>query len=197
MEPRQTFTSYEGGVVAERADFCLACGAPLSDHPSGGRVRRACRACGFIRYRTPAPGVAVLVVDGDRVLICRRTAAVFEGGKWCLPCGYVEYDEDFLTAALREVQEETGLLVEITGILSVVSNFLASDVHTVVAVLLARPVRGEARGGDDIELVRWHTAGEELPEMAFESDRHIIERYFATRIAGAPVDPRLARLPDG
>lgn len=197
MEPQQVFTSYTGGVVDERADFCLACGAPLSDHPSGGRVRRACRACGFVRYRIPAPGVSVLVVDGGRFLLCRRQANEFEGGKWCLPCGYVEYDEDFLTAALREVQEETGLDVEIRSILSVVSNFHAPDVHTVVTVLLARPVAGEARGGDDIELVRWFSAGEPLPELAFEADRHIIRRYFATQLAGAPIEPGRATLPDG
>jgi 8-oxo-dGTP diphosphatase len=130
----------------------------------------------------------VLVVEEDRVLLCRRHRSAFEGGKWCLPCGYVEYEEDYLTAALREVCEETGVIVEITGILSVVSNFLSPAIHTVVTVLLARPLGGELMAGDDIEFVQWLKANEVLPEMAFEADRHIIERYFATRLGGAPVD---------
>jgi ADP-ribose pyrophosphatase YjhB (NUDIX family) len=192
MEPRQVFRAYHGGE-AETADFCLACGARLVDHHSGGRTRRACQACGFIRYRAPAPGVAVLVVDGERFVLCRRKADQLEGGKWCLPCGYVEFDEDFLTAGIRETHEETGLVVEITGIISVASNFLTPHVHTVVTVLLARPAGGTLAPGDDIDFVQWWSNGDALPEMAFESDRHIIERYFATRLPGAPVDPALAR----
>jgi ADP-ribose pyrophosphatase YjhB (NUDIX family) len=193
MEPKQIFHAYHGDA-AEAANFCLACGAALTDLDHGGRTRRACNACGFIRYRGPAPGVAVLVVDEERFLLCRRRPDAFEGGKWCLPCGYVEFDEDFLTAALREVQEETGFVVEITGIISVTSNFLAPHVHTVVTVLLGRTVDGAAQPGDDIDLVRWFSRGEELPELAFESDRHIIARYFSTRLQGVPVDPRFARL---
>jgi 8-oxo-dGTP diphosphatase len=193
MRPKQIFRAYDG-AEAEAADFCLACGAELADLDEGGRTRRACSACGFVRYRGPAPGVAVLVVDEERFLLCRRQPNAFEGGKWCLPCGYLEFDEDFLTAALREVEEETGLVVEIAGIISVASNFLAPHVHTVVTVLLARPVDGTAQAGDDIDLVRWFSSGEELPELAFEADRHIIERYFATRLEGAPVDPEYARL---
>jgi ADP-ribose pyrophosphatase YjhB (NUDIX family) len=192
MEPRQAFRAYDHSDAAEeQADFCLACGAPLSDHHAGGRTRRACGACGYIRYRTPAPGVGVLIVDGDRFVLCRRGSSELEAGKWCLPCGYVEYDEDFLTAALREVEEETGLAVEITSIISVSSNFLTPHIHTVVTVLLARPVGGTLRPGDDIDFVRWVAAGEALPEMAFEADAHIIERYFATRLEGAPVDRTL------
>lgn len=190
MEPQQVFTSYEGGPARERAGFCLACGSPLHDHASGGRVRRACGACGFVRYRAPAPGVSVLVVDGERFLLCRRHERELAGGRWCLPCGYVEFDEDFLAAAAREVEEETGIVVEIRSILSVVSNFITPNVHTVVTVLLAHPVAGEARAGDDIELVRWFSAEDELPEMAFEADPHIIRRYFATRLPGAPVQKR-------
>jgi hypothetical protein len=32
-------------------------------------------------------------------------------------------------------------------------------------------------------------AAEPLPEMIFEADRRIIERYFSTSLTGAPVDP--------
>ena len=45
-----------------------------------------------------------------------------------------------LTAAIREVKEETGLDVEIRSILSVVSNFLSPRLHTLAIVLLARAV---------------------------------------------------------
>ena len=199
MKPKQVFRAYRG-AVSDPAAFCLRCGAELSDREEGGRIRRACASCGFVHYANPAAGVAVLIVDGNRVLLCRRQADVLEGGKWCLPCGYVEYDEDYLTAAHREVREETGLAVEIRGIISVCSNFLRPQVHTVVTVLLATPVGGEPTPGDDIELVRWFPSAGTLPDMAFEADRHIITRFFASRLEGAPVDGQYARLtlsPDG
>jgi ADP-ribose pyrophosphatase YjhB (NUDIX family) len=102
----------------------------------------------------------------------------------------VEYDEDFLMAAVREVEEETGLTVQIESILSVSSNFLAPHVHTVVTVLLGRPAGGALLAGDDADQVDWFSAKEPLPDLAFEADRHIIERYFATGLSGAPVQPR-------
>lgn len=187
MEPKQVFKAYDGDAPPERADYCLICGKRLVDQHHGDQKRRACAACGFVRYRNPAPGVAVLVVDGDRFLLCRRQPSAFEGGKWCLPCGYVEFDEDFLTAAAREVEEETGLVVEITALLSVTSNFLAPNLHTVVAVLLGHNIGGTLQPGDDIDLVRWFSFGDELPALAFESDGHILERYFQTDLRGAPV----------
>jgi ADP-ribose pyrophosphatase YjhB (NUDIX family) len=94
------------------------------------------------------------------------------------------------TAAIREVREETGLRVEIRSLLSVVSNFLADDLHTLVVVLLGRVAGGVPQAGDDLEELRWFPLEGPLPPMAFQADRHIIERYCLTRLSGAPVDPR-------
>ena len=46
--------------------------------------------------------------------------------------------------------------------------------------------------GDDIEtvLVQWFSPSDELPDLAFEGDRHIIERYFERPFEDAPIDPR-------
>ncbi|MEX0786728.1 MAG: NUDIX hydrolase [Dehalococcoidia bacterium] len=188
MKPQQVFVAYDGVGAPEEANYCLVCGSSLVDSQHGGRMRRGCESCGYIRYRNVAGGVSMLVVEDRRVLLCRRRANVFQGGKWCLPCGYIEYDEDFLTAAMRETEEETGLRVEVVSILSVCSNFLSPDVHTLVAVLLARKTGGEERpGNDEIDALRWCSPDEPLPPMAFASDEHIIARYFATRFEGAPV----------
>ena len=160
-----------------------------------GVTRKACSSisCRFVLYRNPAPAVSVLIVDGERFLLCRRRPHSFEGGKWCLPCGYIEFYEDFLSAARREVKEETGLDVEIKALLSVVSNFFTPELHSMVAVLLAEVVSGEARAGDDVDQLCWVSLTEEPPELAFEADRHIIERYASTRLGGAPVDFQYAR----
>jgi ADP-ribose pyrophosphatase YjhB (NUDIX family) len=190
MQPEQVFSSYPVRGVSERLWFgwCPRCGRPLG---SGAGARR-CPGCGFTDYKNPLPGVVVLIEEQGRVLLGRRGPRSFEPGRWCLPGGFIEYAEDFLTAAVREVREETGLQVEILSLLSVVSNFLAEELHTLVVVLLGRVSGGPARAGDDLEELRWFPLEGPLPPMAFQADRHIVGRYRATRLAGAPVDPRYA-----
>jgi len=143
MQARQVFTAYDRGFTAEyNWAYCPACGSGLVQ-PANDEAAKTCAnpGCGFVLYRNPAPIVAVLVVDGDKFLLCRRRPGTLEGGKWCLPCGYVEFHEDYLTASRREVKEETGLDVEITALLSVASNFLRPD-HPHLGSCLA----GEASG---------------------------------------------------
>ena len=197
MQARQVFTAYDRGFTAEHGwAYCPACGSGLVQ-PANDEAAKTCAnpGCGFVLYRNPVPIVAVLVVDGNRFLLCRRKPGTFEGGKWCLPCGYVEFHEDYLTASRREVKEETGLDVEITALLSVASNFLRPDIHTLAVALLAKPVGGVARPGDDVDELDWFSLDDDLPNFAFAADRHMVERYFATRLSGAPIDPAYAGQP--
>jgi ADP-ribose pyrophosphatase YjhB (NUDIX family) len=133
--------------------------------------------------------VVTLIERDGFVLLGKRTEGSFRSGAWCLPGGFMEWSEDYLSAARREVREETGLEVKVRSILSVVSNFLSPHLHTLVIVLLATPSGGAERAGDDVSRLAWYPLGGPLPELAFEADLHIIERYAADRVAGAPVDP--------
>lgn len=198
MQPRQVFRSYPVRGIPEsvRSRHCPVCGTALAADREGGQGHRRCAACGFVDYKNPLPGVVVLIPSGDRVLLGRRGPGSFQPGAWCLPGGFIEYAEDYLTAGIREVAEETGLAVEIRSILSVVSNFLAPALHTLVVVLLAEPVGGELRPGDDLEELGWFPMEGPLPPMAFRADEHIIQRWSRTRLAGVPVDPGYA-LPPG
>jgi NADH pyrophosphatase NudC (nudix superfamily) len=193
--PRQVFASYEPIRCSdERSRFCTQCGAPLATRIIDGTERKACRECGFVHYENPIPGVTILVVKGSCFLLCKRSAGAFRGGKWCLPCGYVEFGEDFLTAAKREVREEAGLDIRISCILSVVSNFLSPSIHSIVSVLRAEPLeeRPPSVVDDENESVAWFSKGDDLPEMAFEADKHIIRRYFQDMSLGVPVEATFA-----
>jgi hypothetical protein len=75
----------------------------------------------------------------------------------------------------------------------VVSNLLSPRLHTLAIVLLARVVGGELCAADDLDALAWFPlSGPPWPEMAFEADAHICERYYRTQLAGAPVDPGYA-----
>src|SRR5277367_6632606 len=121
MEPRQVFRSYDPASAPAVVDLhCARCGNVLAP-PADGNGRR-CTGCGQVSYRNATPAVSVLVVEGDRIVLGRRAPSAFRGGQWCLPCGFVDWDEDFLAAGRREVLEESGLAVSINSIVSVVSN---------------------------------------------------------------------------
>jgi 8-oxo-dGTP diphosphatase len=191
---KQVFSTYfgkEDGCLGQ-FEYCPFCGTQLALKEKGGRTRPACPSCGFVQYRNPVPGVVVLIEYEGCVLLGKRRGG-FGAGKWGLPQGYIEFDEDFLSAAIREVKEETGLDVEIRAIINVVSNLLSPRLHTLAIVLLAGVVSGELCAGDDLETLEWVPLAEPLPEMTFEADEQIIEGYRQTKFeSGLPVDADLA-----
>ncbi|MBN2049838.1 MAG: NUDIX hydrolase [Spirochaetales bacterium] len=195
MEARQFFIQphrKEENIKIHR--YCPRCGEKLENALVEGTDRSVCAVCGFIQYLNPSTGVVVLLEGDGRILLGRRCGRVLSG-RWSLPGGYINFDEDFLSAAHREVLEETGFHIRILSILSVVTNVISSSLHTLVIVLRAEITGGAAQPGDDLDELMWISAQDSLPEMAFESDRHIIRRFFDSSSFGAPVDPRFAGSP--
>jgi ADP-ribose pyrophosphatase YjhB (NUDIX family) len=144
--------------------FCSACGAELASPPPV-----TCTACGVSHWRNPKPCANAIVVDGGRVLLTRRAYAPWEGG-WCSPGGFCERGEHPIETVEREVLEETGLRVKVSGYLGVwVDDYTdATAVPEVdvinVAYYLAEPVGGGEGDFDPAEVseLRWF-AWDELP----------------------------------
>ena len=108
--------------MKQRFFYCPKCGGKLSYRNCGERNRLVCGSCNYIFYENPIVGVAAVVLDQQgRLLLGRRNSSY--KGLWCIPCGYVEYDEDVYEAVVREFKEETNLDIKITGICSVHSNY--------------------------------------------------------------------------
>jgi ADP-ribose pyrophosphatase YjhB (NUDIX family) len=148
----------------------------MADRFVHGRARRACPSCDYIFFREPKLAVGALVEQDGQVLLVRRAVGP-RLGSWCLPAGYVEYDEGPVAAAIREVREETGLTVRVTGLLA--AYHIRSDPRGMGVILIYRalPVSGELSPGDDASEAAYF-APDDLPhDLAFASTRRALLRW--------------------
>ena len=154
--------------------FCPKCGAGLGRHAIHGLDRLVCPDCSFVFWQNPAVGVAVILEDGGgRVLLGRRARGAYRGA-WCIPCGYVEYDEDVRDAARREFREETGIEVELGEVFAVHSNFHNPAMHTVGIWFRGEAVGGEPRAADDLDRVEFFALDALPAAIAFPTDRVVL-----------------------
>jgi len=187
MQIKQVFEHYSRpGQATGAYPLCPYCGKPLMLDERQPRARAACPGCGFVQYRNPAPAVSILVIEGERVALGKRIGDPGQGA-WALPSGYIEFEEDFLSAARRGVMEETGLAVAIESLLNVVSSFVTPKFHFLGLYLAGRVVGGALKAGDDLEAVAWFPLEGPLPEMGFEEDVRALALY-RSGFRGIPVE---------
>jgi 8-oxo-dGTP diphosphatase len=190
---RQVFSGYDRQEYQQVDEYryCPFCSTPLQRVAVGGKPRAHCPNCGFTHFKNPAPTVSVVILDGDHILLGRRSAPPGEG-RWAFPSGYIEWEDDFLSTAIRETKEETGLEVELVSVLNVVSSFWSPRFHFLSLFVSARVVGGDLVAGDDLLAAEWFSLLEPLPDLAFEEDRAILEMVRSEQLAGLPVDADFA-----
>jgi ADP-ribose pyrophosphatase YjhB (NUDIX family) len=93
--------------------YCPRCAAALAAAPP-----TTCTGCGAELWRNAKPCAGALVARDGRVLLVRRAAEPWKGC-WDIPGGFCDAEEHPLATAAREVREEAGLDIEITGFLGV------------------------------------------------------------------------------
>ena len=109
-------------------------------------MRLICVSCGEVVFLNPKVVAAVVVEMDDKVVMVRRRTGV-GAGKWSIPAGYVDRGEVVEEAAAREIREEAGLDVEITGLLGVYSR--PAD-KNVLVVYEGKVVGGGLTAGHEI-----------------------------------------------
>jgi len=126
-------------------------------------------------YEYPHPAVTTDVViftireDELKLLLIKRSGTPFKG-KWALPGGFVQMDEDLETGARRELEEETGVK---DVYLEQLYTFGAPDrdprerVITVAYYALIPSGKLVLRAATDAEAVGWFGMNE-LPPLAFD-----------------------------
>ncbi|MBN2304750.1 MAG: NUDIX hydrolase [Anaerolineae bacterium] len=168
--------------MTKPVNFCQVCGHAMTDQHAYGKSRRVCPDCGYVHFQDPKVAAVIFIEHRNRVLLVRRVMNP-ERGKWALPAGYIDYGEDPRDAAVREVQEETGLEIAITRLIDVqggpTQNSSAHHGASIVIIYGARVVNGTAEPRDDADAVLWYAASDPLPDIAFESTRTMLETWIA------------------
>ena len=131
-------------------------------------------------YKYPHPSVTVdgVVFGYDeadlKVLLIQRAHAPHRG-KWALPGGFVEIDEDLETAARRELAEETGmgdLYLEQLYTFGAPKRDPRERVISVAYYALIKLADHAVRAADDARNVAWFRVAD-LPALAFDHDEII------------------------
>ncbi|MBK7641817.1 MAG: NUDIX domain-containing protein [Planctomycetes bacterium] len=159
-----------------RAKHCPLCAAALVQGALEGRARVHCSVCSFVLYENPAAASAGLVLDGERrVLLVRRAIEPFRG-RWALPAGYQEIDEEPAQTAVREVREESGIEVEVLSLHDLI--FVPEDLRRPanVAIYLCRPVGGRLQAGEDALEAAWFGLDALPLDLAFDNGPRILDR---------------------
>lgn len=107
------------------------------------------------KQRNPYPTIDVIIEKEDSIILIKRGRDPNKG-KISIPGGFVEWGETVEQAAVREVEEETGLKVRLKEILGVYSDpNRDSRGHIMTVTFVADPVEGEPRGGSDTADAKW------------------------------------------
>ena len=118
----------------------------------------------------PIVGVGGVVIESERTLLIRRGTEPLMG-QWSIPGGTLELGETLADGTIRELQEETGLVVRVLDLIEVFEriNFgRGADetwttleekrrprFHFVIADYLCERISGEAIAGGDVTDVVW------------------------------------------
>ncbi len=156
--------------------YCPKCGTPFATGGFEQTPHPTCAACGFVFWRNPAVAAGCIVEREGALLLARRGIEPY-AGSWYVPSGFVDYDEDPADAAVRELREETGLIVRVTGLYD--HRVWRDDPRKsgIMFFYRAAIVAGDAAPDDDVSALGWFLP-DALPEpIIFAAHRAVITRW--------------------
>jgi len=141
-----------------------------------------------IATATSAGGIVVRHESGQPWLVVGGRRRERDGRTWTLPKGTPNEGESREQTALREVEEETGLAVRITGTLdSIEYSFVQSGtrIHKTVHYFLMEAIGGDLGAHDhEFDEVRWISFDAAATMLTFETERALVAK--AARLLEAP-----------
>jgi 8-oxo-dGTP diphosphatase len=129
-------------------------------------------------------GAAIMILKDGNVLLGKRNddpekagSQLHGEGTWTLPGGKVDFGETILTAAKRELKEETDLDAKELELISVTDE-IVHDAHFVTMGFLCTEFEGEVKTMEPDEMTEWGWFSlEELPTPMFKPSAKMIKNY--------------------
>ncbi len=162
--------------------YCPRCGAEMVEKDVDHKKRKVCPVCKFIFYHNPVPAAGVVIEKEGKILLVKRKYEPYKAD-WCLPAGFMEYDESPEQCAIRETKEELNLKVKLTGLFGVYSGKDDPRTHAVLVMYWAEVIGGKPKPGDDAEEIRYFGKNEVPDNIAFLAHRQIIKEFFEIKLA--------------
>ena len=131
------------------------------------------------RVEEISAGGLVVDLSGERGLLIGRHD---KRGRtlWSLPKGHIEVGETPEAAALREVEEETGIVSKITRSLGVIDFWFMAEgkrIHKTVHHFLFSEISGDlAPQISEVDVVDWFPLDEIATRLAYPDERKLIAR---------------------
>ncbi len=132
-----------------------------------------------IVFRHPVTGVAIIPILPDGRIVLARHQGTDE---WAIPGGFVDWGEEVLATARRELLEETGLtLVRVRRLVGVYSAPDRDPRLHAISIVLAADAEGEPGAHDTAEIGEVRAFGQD--ELPFGRLRHDHDRKLADYLA--------------
>lgn len=156
-------------------NFCPHCGSQVVKRSEDDMVRDFCQRCGIFFYENPLPVVSSILVSDRKILLVKRGKKPYRG-LWCPPTGFAEAGESVENAALRELEEETGLKGNILSLVDVDSckNYFYGDLLFITFEV--EQIGGTLGPGGDTTDVKYFAVGQ-IPKLAFSSNTRAVNAY--------------------
>ena len=108
--------------------------------------------------------VGGIIEKNGKVLLVQEKQEVCYG-KWNIPAGHLDRNESIMQGAIREIKEETGCDVELTGVATIANRILEDDIF--IEIIFTTKLLNESIKIDLKEIldVKWWDVNEVLNNM--------------------------------
>ena len=164
--------------------FCPKCGS--QDFEIHNALSRHCAQCGFTFYQNPRASTAAFILNSKGELLVATRGKEPAKDTLDLPGGFVDNDENAEEGMVREIKEETGLVIAPTDVEYLFSipniyRYSGMDIHTLDLFFLCH-VNDEqtVKANDDAAELTWLPLREVYVErFGLRSIRQAVHRFFS------------------
>ena len=161
--------------------YCPKCGS--ENFEINNALSRHCSDCGFTYYQNPRASTAAFILNAQGELLVARRAKEPAKGTLDLPGGFVDNYENAEQGMVREIHEETGIIVEpneVEYLFSIpnIYRYSGMDIHTLDLFFLCRVDDVEVKAADDAAELTWLPLREVYVErFGLRSIREAVHRF--------------------